>query len=158
MFSRTFDAPRELMFDVWTDVNHLSRWFGPKGAEIVSATNDLRPGGIFHYGMRIPDGTVIWGRWIYREITRPERLVFLSSFSDDAKGVTRHPFAPQWPLEMLSTVLFTESDGKTTVTVYWSPIHATDVERTTFAEGKPSMTQGWTGTFENLEAYVKELA
>jgi uncharacterized protein YndB with AHSA1/START domain len=154
VIEREFDAPRELMFEVWTRSEHLQQWFGPKGMTIFHCTNDLRPGGMMHYGMRARDGSEMWGRWIYREIVPPERLVFVISFSDPEGAMTRAPFAEEWPMEMLSTVSFTERDGKTTVMVQSAAIHATAAERRTFREGHASMRGGWSGTFEQLEAYV----
>ena len=113
---RSFDAPRELMWKVWTDPAHMQRWWGPKGVTVIHSRMDLRPGGIYHYGMRTPDGHEMWGRFVFREIVEPERLVFVNSFSDEKGGLTRHPASPSWPLEMLSTITFTEQAGKTTVT------------------------------------------
>jgi len=155
---RAFDAPRDLMWKVWTDPEHMNHWFGPKGMTNIHSKNDFRVGGTYHYAMRTPDGGTMWGKWIYREITPPERLVFVNSFSDPEGGVTRHPFAPEWPLEMLSTIEFVERDGKTVVVVRWTPINVTDAEWNTFKAGLPGMNQGWSGTFEQLEAYLKEIA
>ncbi len=84
----------------------------------------------------------------------PERLVFVVSFSDPAGGVTRQPWSATWPLQWLSTVTFAEQGGKTLVTVKWIPIEATELERKTFTEGRQSMQQGWTGTFEQLADYL----
>jgi uncharacterized protein YndB with AHSA1/START domain len=158
VISRTFDAPRALMFDVWTEPEHLSRWFGPKGTKIIFAKNDLRRGGVFHYGMRSPDDTEMWGKWAYREIVPPQRLVFISSFSDEQGNVTRHPMAEGWPLETLSVITFTEDEaGRTTVTIRWSAIDATEAERALFAASHDSMNGGWSGTFEQLGAYIAEI-
>lgn len=155
--SRVFDAPRDLMFRVWTERDHLARWFGPKGMEIFHCTNDLRPGGVMHYGMRAPNGSEMWGRWVYREILPPQRMVFVTSFSDPNAGLDRAPFAENWPLEMLSTITFAEEGAKTRVTVQMAAINATAEERKVFDENHPSMKGGWTGTFEQLEEYVKGL-
>ena len=59
VISRTFDAPRDLMWKIWTERDHLAKWFGPKGVTIVSAKNDLRVGGVFHYGMKTADGKMM---------------------------------------------------------------------------------------------------
>ena len=91
---------------------------------------------------------------VYREITPPKRIVFINSFSDESGGLTRHPLAPSWPIEMLSTFLFTEKDGRTTFTVNWSPLNPTPEESVTFDGGHASMTGGWTGTLDQLEAYL----
>ncbi len=154
VISRTFSAPRDLVFAAWTEREHLHHWFGPKGIEIVHCTNDLRPGGVMHYGMRTPDGNVMWGKWIYREIVVPERLVFVVSFSDENSGVTRHPMSAGWPLETLSTVTFEDAGGATNVTVRWAAHNATELERETFNSGHSSMKQGWSGTFDQLTEYL----
>ena len=154
IISRVYDAPRERVWQAWTEQERLKHWWGPKGFAIHTCKVDLRPGGVFLYGMRAPDGTDVWGRFVYREIVKPERLVFIVSFSDPQGGVTRHPWNADWPLETLSTVLFAEKAGKTTVTVHWRPHNASDSERNTFADGRDSMRQGWTGTLDQLVAYL----
>ncbi len=158
VISREFDAPRALVFKVWTQPEHLQQWFSPKGFTVLKAKMDLRPGGIYHYGMRTPEGKDMWGRWVIREIVAPERIVFINSFSDEQGGITRHPFNPQWPLELLSTITFAERGARTTVTVRWAPQNATEIERTTFDAGRASMTQGWGGTLEQLAAYLASAA
>ena len=158
LISRTFDAPRELVWKAWTENDRLMQWFGPKGSTMFHAKNDLRPGGVFLYALRMPDGLEIWGKWVYREIVPPERLVLVSSFSDAEGNVTRHPMAPTWPRETLSRTTLTEHGGKTTVTIEWRPLNATEEERTTFEAGKPSMTQGWGGTLEQLDDYLERTA
>jgi uncharacterized protein YndB with AHSA1/START domain len=104
--------------------------------------------------MNAPDGSEMWGKFVYREIKAPEKLVFVVSFSDAHGGVTRHPWSPGWPQYILSTVTFSEVSGKTRVEVSWTPHEATEAERRTFEEGRASMTQGWGGTLDQLEAYL----
>jgi uncharacterized protein YndB with AHSA1/START domain len=119
---------------------------------------DLRPGGLFHYGMKTPDGHEMWGKFVYREIVPPEKLVFVVSFSDPQGGTTRHPMAPTWPLEMLNTVTFTqETDGITKVVLRAVPVNASAEERKVFKEGHKSMQQGFTGTLDQLTAYLASL-
>jgi len=155
VISRVFDAPRELLWKALTEPERMQQWWGPKGVTVVAAKMDLRPGGTYHYGMRTPDGRTMWGKFIYREVAAPVRLVWVNSFSDEAGGITRHPLSPTWPLEMLTTVTFEEEPGnKTRVTVRWSPLNATAEERSTFDAGRDSMRQGWGGTFDKLAAYV----
>ncbi len=152
--SRTFDAPRDLVFRMWTEREHLMQWWGPKGFTVFSLMNDFRPGGVMHYGMRMPDGGEMWGKWTYREIVTPERLVFINAFSDEQGGLSRHPGAPEWPQQMFLMVTFAEADGKTTVSVHSMPFEATGLERATFATGHASMQGGWTGTFNQLADYL----
>jgi uncharacterized protein YndB with AHSA1/START domain len=122
---------------------------------VVASQMDLRPSGTYLYAMQVPDGPVMWGKFIYREIVAPEKLVFINSFSDEKGGVTRHPMAPTWPMEMFSVFTFEEQPGgKTKFTVRWSPHNATEEERKTFEAGHASMMQGWGGTMEQLAAYL----
>src|SRR5947208_4343205 len=108
VISRLLKAPRDLVFACFTDPEHMKQWWGPKGVTIIASTMDLRPGGFYHYGMRTPDGSAMWGKFTYREIEKPSRIVLVNTFSDEAGGITRHPLAPTWPLQMLSTFLFEE--------------------------------------------------
>ncbi len=154
VITRTIAAPRALVWKAFTQAEHLMQWFGPKGFTMPTCTLDLKPGGIFLYAMRSPDGFEMWGKWTFQEIVAPERLVVIVAFSDKDAGVTRHPMAPAWPLETLSTTTFTEHQGNTTITIEWAPHNATHAERNAFREGHASMQQGWGGTFEQLVAYL----
>jgi uncharacterized protein YndB with AHSA1/START domain len=157
VITRIFDAPRDLVFDAFTQREHLMNWFGPKGFKMLSTTLDLRTGGVFHYGMQAPDGSTVWGKWIFREIVRPERLVAVVSFSDAAGGVTRHPYSASWPLETLSTTSFAEQGGKTVMTLKWEAINATGEERKTFDSSHEGMKTGWGGTLDQLEHYLAKV-
>jgi uncharacterized protein YndB with AHSA1/START domain len=157
VISREFDAPRELVWKAWTERERLMEWFGPKGFTMSAAKLDFRPGGIFHYALRAPDGKEMWGKFVYREIIAPEKIVLVNSFSDENGGLTRHPFSPGWPLQMLTETTFAECDGKTTVMIKWTPIDSTDEERKIFDDARGSMTQGWTGTFEQLAEYLEKM-
>lgn len=152
---RAFDAPRARVWKAWTDAKSLGQWWGPKGFDIASVKLDLRPGGIFHYLLRSPDGQEMWGKLIFREIVPQERLVFIVSFSDAEGGLSRHPLHEGWPLAILSTVTFADAGpGRTEITVRWAPHDATDAEHEVFEDGKDSMTAGWTGTFDRLDAFL----
>jgi len=153
VISRVFDAPRDLVWKAWTDPSRME-WWGPKGVTIHHAKLDFRPGGIFHYAMRSPEGRDMWGRWVILEIVPPERLLFVNSFSDEAGGITRHPMSATWPLELLSTITFAQQDGKTLLTVRELPVNATDVERKTFDEGHESMRGGWSGSLDRLAEHL----
>ena len=155
VISRLLDTPRDKVWRAWTEVEHLRQWWGPKGFAVTHCKVDLRPGGLMHFCLRMPDGGEMWGKFVYREIVKPERLVWINSFSDKDAGTTVHPMSPDWPREMLTEVRFEAQGGKTRVTVQWVPVDAsTEIERKTFDEGRDSMKQGWSGTFEQLEAYL----
>ena len=154
--SRLYRAPREKVWQAWTEPARLKQWWGPKGFTVHTCKVDLRPGGTFLYGMRAPDGSDMWGKFVYREIKAPERLVFVVSFSDPQAGVTLHPGMEDWPRYILSTVQFEDLSGKTKVSISWIPHEASETERRTFDEGRPSMHQGWGGTLDQLEAHLRK--
>jgi len=155
VYTREFDAPRDLVFAAYTEADRLASWFGPKGLTMLRCSIDLRPGGVFHYGMRAPDGQSMWGKWTFREIVRPELLEFIVSFSDEKCGVTRHPMSAEWPLQVLSTVRFEDLGRRTRLVMTAEPLGANEAERRAFAEAKGSMQQGWNGAAEQLDAYLK---
>ena len=154
--TRAFDAPRALVWKAFTETDRLAQWWGPKGFKLTHAALDLKPGGMFHYGMAAPDGKPMWGRWVFREVEPPARLVFVSSFSDPEGGIGPCPFPMDWPPEVLSEILFTEEDGRTTLHMTGLPIDATEAQQQIFQGMKPSMQMGWGGTFDQLEAYLKK--
>ena len=157
IISRTVNAPRALVWKAYTERERLMQWFGPKGFITPHATLDLRPGGIYHYCMRASDGYEMWGKWIFREIVEPERLVVLVSFSDVHGGIARNPMSPTWPLQSLSTTTLVEQGDKTLITIEWSAYDATEEEQKTFDAGHESMRMGFTGTFDQLDAYLASL-
>ncbi len=157
VLERSFVAPRELVWGCWTEARHLARWWGPKGCRVEVKRLEIRPGGVFHYSFRYGEAPPMWGRFVFREVAAPELLVFVNSFSDPEGGLTRAPFEGTWPLETLSTITFAEAGGGSRVTVHWLPIDASETERATFDAGRPSMTQGWSGSFEVLEEYLAGL-
>jgi len=154
IIERTYSAPRETIWKLWTDPEHLTRWWGPKGVRNVKAKMDFRRGGTFLYCMITEDGMEMWGKKVYRDIVKPSRLLWVNSFSDAQGGVSRHPLAPQWPAELLTLVTFEDLKGKTKVTVRWYPINATEDEIKCFNEGEASMRQGWGGTLDRLETDI----
>ena len=153
--TRVFDAPPATLWSCFTEPERMKEWWGPKDSTIVASKMDFRVGGTYLGGMRGPDGQVMWAKFVYREIAPPKLLKWVHSFSNEAGGVTRHPMAPTWPLEMLTTVTFEDvPGGKTKLTLTWSPINASDEEQKTFDAAHGSMTGGWAGTFERLDAYL----
>jgi len=155
--TRVFDASRELMWKALTEPERLERWWGPKGFTSRIHKLELRPGGLFLYSQRNAEGLEMWGKWVYREIIAPERLVFVSSFTDEKGNLTRHPFEPNWPLETLGTSTFTEERGRTTATVRMVPINATESEERTFFDGVNFMEEGFAGTWDKLDKYLATL-
>lgn len=155
--SRTFDAPRELVWKLWTVPEQMAKWWGPKGFTVGKYKMDFRNGGSYLYSLIAPDGKILWGRFEYLDIRPQEKIHLINYFSDENGGVARHPMNPNWPLKLLSTFSFAEKDGKTAVTVQWTPYEASDIEIRTFEEGRESMKMGWGGTLDQLGEYVASI-
>jgi len=157
VITRVLNAPRELVFKMWTEAEHVVRWWGPKGFEPLIKKLEFKPGGEFHYGMKGANGLEIWGKFIYRDIVEPEKIVYVNCFCDEDGNTTRSPFMPNWPLEILNTVTFEFEEGKTKLTIVAVPINATQEEMEVFRTNRTSMEQGFGGIFEKLEEYLATL-
>lgn len=155
VINRSFDAPLERVFDAWSNLEQFSRWLPPTGQTMEMLEGDVRPGGKTFWRMQ-GNGISFHGATHYLEITRPNRLVYVQRFADEHGGCARHPFAPTWPEAMLTTVeLSPEGPDATRVTVTWEPTATTtQEERDTFIQARTSMTMGWTGSFDKLEALL----
>jgi uncharacterized protein YndB with AHSA1/START domain len=149
-----FDAPVDIVWKAWTDPQALAEWWGPAGSSISVKEFALQPGGKFLYSMRSGTGPDIWGRFVYREVSPTNRLVFVNSFSDAEGGITSNPWMPGWPLEIVNTLTLEDCDGKTRLTIHGAPINASPEERRAFEAGRPSMNVGFDGTFRKLDEYL----
>ena len=157
--SRTFAAPRDLVWKAWTEAERLAQWWGPKGCTIRVIKLDFRPGGVFHYAMAFQPGHDMYGRFVYGDIAAPRELQWISSFSDPEGGVTRAPFggiAADFPLEVHNTLTLTEQGGKTTLMLRGGPINASEAESKCYEGMFASMQQGFGGTFDQLDEYLKQ--
>ena len=141
VMTRIFDAPRRLVFDAWTNPEHLPRWMlGPEGWTMPICEIDLRPGGAWHFVWRRADGTEMEMRGVYQEITPPERLVSTESWGGD------------WP-ETLITLTLSEDHGKTTLTqsILYPSQEARD------AALKTGMADGVSMSFDRLAGYLASI-
>lgn len=155
VITRTFNAPRDLVFKVWSEAEHLRNWWGPRGFKIEVAEMDFRPGGSFHYNMKSPDGHEMWGKFVYYEIEAPEKIVYGNCFSDSEGNIVRAPFAESFPLEIHNTLTFTEIDGTTEITLRGGPIDVPEEELNFYLGMYDSMKQGFGATFDQLAAYLE---
>lgn len=154
--TRIIEAGRDRVWDAWTRPEHLEKWWGPVGLGLEVVSFDFRPGGIFHYAMVMPTGQRGYGRFVYEDITPPGEIKYLNSFADEKGDVTRAPFSPSWPLEVENILTLTELPGNRTALLLSAfPLEATDLEIQTFLGMYPSMTQGFTGTLNQLDTFLK---
>ena len=154
VISRHLKAPRQLVWDVYTQAEHLLHWFGPKGVSMSHSAMDFRVGGTYHYSQALEGGGALWGLWTFREIQAPEKIVLLQHFSDAQGGIARNPWNASWPLQTLSTTTFAEQDGGTLLAIQWEPYEASEPEQATFLAGHSSMNPGWSSVLDRLEEYL----
>lgn len=115
LITRTFNAPRELVFTAWTTPDLVRRWWGFESSPLVRCDIDLRPGGAWRYVTRDADGTELGWHGTYREVERPHRLVTTEVFEGYPDG------------EAQNTLTLTELDGATVLTV--TVLHASKENR-----------------------------
>jgi len=136
--TRVIDAPRDLVFQAWTDPKHVAQWWGPRGFTNPICEMDARPGGALRIVMRAADGAEYPMKGIFREVVAPARLVF-TNIALDAEG--------NHLLEGVTTVTFAEHGGKTKLTLKTRAVaHA--------ARMLEGMEAGWTQSLERLQAHT----
>jgi uncharacterized protein YndB with AHSA1/START domain len=143
VMTRVFDAPRELVFKVWTDARHMAQWWGPKGFTNPVCELDVRAGGAIRIHMRAPNGVEHPMTGVFREIIQPERLVFVSSALD---GNGNSMF------DVLSTVTFADQRGKTLLTLQLRVIRTT-AQAPQYLKG---MEMGWRMSLDRLGEHLAE--
>jgi len=114
VLERVFDAPRELVFAMFKEAEHLKHWWGPRGWDLPVCNIDFRPGGVWHFCMKCTDpgqgkffGMESWGKVVYKEIVEPERIVYVDYFSDAEGNVNEELPATEISME------FVDLGGKT---------------------------------------------
>ena len=143
-FTRTLDAPRDLVWAAWTHPKHVAQWFGPHGFTCPVCEWDARPGGTIRIHMRAPDGSMApFMKGEFREVVRPERLRYTSWVVEDAGELL---------FEVDNVVTFAERAGKTILTV-----------RATVTQASPRALQclsgmeiGWSQMLDRFAAYIAQ--
>ncbi|GAB1528992.1 MULTISPECIES: SRPBCC domain-containing protein [Brevibacillus] len=154
VLERVFDAPRDLVFQMFKESEHLKRWWGPKGWELPVCHVDFRPGGVWHYCMKCVDknqgdfyGMESWGKGVYKEIVEPEKIIYTDYFSD-AEGNTNDAM-PSTEVMME----FIDLGGKTKL-VSRSEYVSAEALKTVMDMG---MLEGITQTWDRLEESLNEI-
>jgi uncharacterized protein YndB with AHSA1/START domain len=135
--SRVIDAPRDLVFQAWTDPEQIARWWGPKGFVTVEHDMDIRPGGAYWFVMRSPEGTDHRKRGVYRDIVPPERIAFTFAWVA-ADGTLGH--------ETLVTVTFDAIGEKTRLTLRQGVFES--------VAWRDDHVGGWTSCLERFGDYM----
>jgi uncharacterized protein YndB with AHSA1/START domain len=90
VITRLIAAPPELVFDAWTDPKQIGRWWGPNGFTTTTHSMDVTPGGVWRFVMHGPDGRDYQNKIVYREVKRPERLVYAHAGDEAVEPVSFH--------------------------------------------------------------------
>ena len=139
LLTRLFDAPRELVFRLWTDPVHAMRWWGPVEHPAVQMQIDLREGGRWRHCLRaVETGELLWQGGRFQEVKPPERLVFTFSWEEEGERGQ----------ETLVTVVFADEMGKTRMTFRQAPF-VSNTER-------DGHSYGWTSTFGRLDGLLQD--
>jgi uncharacterized protein YndB with AHSA1/START domain len=156
VIGRSFVVSQSRLFAACTSAEEMQQWFAPASMKVIKADMDFRAGGTYHYGLADEAGNEMWGLVTYREITPHSRVIYMQSFSDAEGGLTRHPMAPNWPLEMTTVFEFvSESPTQTKLRITWIYVGVDDAEAATFTTAHDSMTQGWVGSLDSLGKYLR---
>lgn len=151
VMSRDFDAPRELVWKVWTEPEHIRQWWGPKEFTAPHASIDLRPGGRLLYSMRSPEGDENWVAGEVVEVTPPERISWIMYFSD-ADGERIDPsiydVGPDFPKDIHDVITFDALDSEHTRITICRNTPMSVSER--YGQG-----EGWS---QSMEKFAEELA
>jgi uncharacterized protein YndB with AHSA1/START domain len=140
VITRTFDAPRTVVFEAWTKAEHVRQWWDPSGTPLTVCEIDLRPNGVFRWVSRGPDGAGHSFTGTYQEISAPARLVFTTRMSPSGA-------------ESVGTLVFIELGGKTTLTI---TIHCNSMaERDALLEMRVDV--GTVRTLDNLAEHLQKI-
>ncbi len=148
--TRVFDAPRERVWQAWTDPEQVKRWWGPQGYTSPVDQIDLRVGGKYLFSMRSPEGRDYWSAGVYTEIIPMALLVYTDHFADEHGNVvpaSYYGLDENFPLETLVSVRFEDLDGKTRMTLTGTGVPAGKMYEDT--------REGWNQSFDKLEEILK---
>lgn len=142
---RTFNAPSEKVWALWTDAEAMKKWWSPKGFTAPVIKNDFRQDGTFLFSMQAPDGKVSWNTGTYTEIIPLQKIVSRMSFADEngqPVPASHYGIPGDWPDEVTVVAEFRNVDGGTRVTIRETGIPAV---MSVFAK------MGWEQQFDKFE-------
>jgi uncharacterized protein YndB with AHSA1/START domain len=141
VITRTLSAPRELVFDAWTDPQHIAQWWGPRGFTTTIHEMEVKPGGIWRFIMHGPDGVDYPNQIVYNEVVKPERLVYTHGSGEEDD-----------PRQFEVTITFAEQGNKTQVTMQTLFASAADLENAK----QFGAVEGGNQTLDRLEEYLAQ--
>lgn len=155
---REFSSPLETVFQAWSKAGHLQQWWSHEGVETIVKSFVFKPGGVFHYAFILPDNSKIWGKFHYKEIEAPNRIIFTNSFSDD-KGCTltapENIFGLNWPLKVAHNLTLSQNNqGATRLELEVYTEEATPEEQESFEKNLENIQRVFENFFDRLEHFL----
>ena len=151
IITKLFNASIQVVFDAWTNPEHLKNWWAPKGFSTSYCSVDLKIGGLFRYCMTSPEGKNFWGKGIYQEINIPSKITYLDTFTDPDGNPVPASYYGLKSTTIQDTkveISFEEEGQKTKVTVRYSAMVEIGVEQ-------EMAKQGWIDMLECLSNYLQ---
>jgi uncharacterized protein YndB with AHSA1/START domain len=157
ILARDFNAPMQLVYEAWTQENHLCKWQVPS-ADILCKykSADIRPGGTALHKMVMPNGREMWLLTKYLELNPFDTIVFIQ-YQSNERGEILPPPMPNWPKEIQASIKLSEENGVTHMQFIWQPINPTKEEAEAWEASRPQHGKGWGGSFELLAGYLANL-
>ena len=151
VIERVLDAPREQVWQAWTDPEQLKKWWGPKGFTAPSLQSVVREGGTYLWSMQSPEGETYWSTGTFEEVVPHERLVVTDSFADEQGNVvppSHYGMTGDHPMEGRIIVTFEDVAGNTKLTVRYEGMPPSEI--------RDMAETGWNETLDKLAALVEE--
>ncbi|HEX6124683.1 MAG TPA: SRPBCC domain-containing protein [Pyrinomonadaceae bacterium] len=152
VITREFAAPRQLVWDVWTEPKHIEKWFGPKGFTTRVDALDFKVGGRSSYVMIGPDGTEYPSAGVFKEIVPIEKIV-----STDEWGEGYEEMAAEKKLDlpqgMILTALFDDLGERTKLTLITSHPTLEDKKK----HEAMGVVDGWNSSLDKMDEYLAEI-
>jgi uncharacterized protein YndB with AHSA1/START domain len=152
--SRSFPAPAKRVYEAWVDPTQMVQWSGPKGAsaEIIRGTPGV--GETTITCMASPGGPEMFSLCLRRELSPHSKVAWEQSFCTREGDKCAPPFFDTWPRTLLTDVTLEARGQDTHLTLKWIPLEYTEADLAMFQAQMASMTAGWTGSFDKLEAWL----
>ena len=154
--SYEFNAPKELVFNAFSTAEAMNEWWGPVQTKNSVISLDFKPGGIFHFKMEAADVTN-YGRFVFGTIQPYDLLEFTNSFADEHANVVPAPFGISLPDRIFYRIIFTENNGKTTITMTGQPVDASPEQEAGFLSINEGMQEGFGASFMQLATYLNKI-
>lgn len=152
IITREFAAPRQLVWDVWTQPEHIEKWFGPKGFDTRVETLDFRVGGRSEYVMVGPDGTEYPANGTFNEIVPIEKIVSSDEFGEEYQAAAAKK-KMDLPKGMVLTALFDDLGQRTKLTLITSHPTVEDKKK----HEAMGVVAGWNSSFDKMNEYLETI-